>query len=177
MRAGEVVQSIRSYLKRKPNVTKTVDVKEMLHELEPILLLSAKEHQTEMTIQSENNLCARIDPALLEQVVLNLSRNGLEAMVDVQASLRRLQIHAHTHTSRNGSVWLRIDVRDVGHGISDDSAQSLFESFFTTKSQGMGIGLSLSRSVAESYGGRIRWANNAEGGATFSLFLPKLMNA
>jgi signal transduction histidine kinase len=177
MRAGEVVQSIRSYLKRQPNVTKTVDVKEMLHELEPILLLSAKEHQTEMTIQSENNLCARIDPALLEQVVLNLSRNGLEAMVDVQASLRRLHIQAHTHTSRNGSVWLRIDVRDVGHGISDVSAQSLFESFFTTKSEGMGVGLSLSRSVAESYGGRIRWANNTEGGATFSLFLPKLMNA
>jgi signal transduction histidine kinase len=178
MRAGEVVQSIRNYLKRRPNVMTTVDVKEMLDELAPILLLSAKEHQTKMTIQSEQNLCARIDPALLEQVVLNLSRNGLEAMDGgVDANLRRLNIHAYTHTSRNGSIWLRIDVQDVGHGVSDKDAQNLFESFFTTKTDGMGIGLSLCRSVAESYGGRIRWANNPNGGATFSLYLPKLMNA
>ena len=177
MRAGEVVQSIRNYLKRRPNVMTTVDVQEMLHELEPILLLSAKEHQTQMTIQSEKKLCARIDPALLEQVVLNLSRNGLEAMVNVDANLRRLKIDAHTHTSQNGSVWVRIDVRDCGHGVSDQDAQSVFESFFTTKAEGMGIGLSLCRSVAESYGGRIRWRNNSKGGATFSLFLPKLLNA
>lgn len=177
MRAGEVVQSIRNYLKRRPNVMTTVDLKEMLDELEPILQLSAKEHQSKISIQSEKNLCARIDPALLEQVVLNLSRNGLEAMVNVEAQHRRLDIHAHTHTSRNGSIWVRIDVRDEGHGIAEQDAQSVFESFFTTKAEGMGIGLSLCRSVAESYGGRIRWTNNPKGGATFSLYLPKLMTA
>jgi two-component system sensor histidine kinase DctS len=177
MRAGEVVQSIRNYLKRRPNVMTTVDVKELLGELAPILRLSAKEHQAKMTIVSETDLCARIDPALLEQVVLNLSRNGLEAMDGIDANLRTLNIHAYTHTSRNGSIWLRIDVKDVGHGVSDQDVHKVFESFFTTKADGMGIGLSLCRSVAESYGGRIRWANNPKGGATFSLFLPKLLNA
>jgi len=177
IRAGEVVQSIRNYLKRRPSVMTTVDVKEMLQELEPILLLSAKDHQAKMTIQSEKNLCARIDQALLEQVVINLCRNGLEAMLNVDAINRRLNIHAYTHTSRNGSIWLRIDVRDAGHGISEQDAQSLFQSFFTTKTDGMGIGLNLCRSVAESYGGRIRWANNTHSGATFSLYLPKLSNA
>ncbi|PUE28615.1 hypothetical protein B9Z35_11415 [Limnohabitans sp. Jir61] len=177
MRAGEVVQSIRNYLKRKPNVMATVDVKDMLKELEPILMLSAKEHQTQLFIQSEDHLLARIDPALLEQVVLNLSRNGVDAMVDVDPAARKLKINAYTHTSSNGSVWVRIDVEDFGHGVSDEAAASVFESFFTTKAEGMGIGLSLCRSVAESYGGRIRWSNNAAGGATFSLFLPKLLNA
>lgn len=177
MRAGEVVQSIRNYLKRRPNVMTKVDVKEMMEELKPILLLSAKEHQTKMAIQCEENLCARIDPALLEQVVLNLSLNGMEAMGGVDANLRRLNIRAYTHTSRNGSIWLRIDVQDAGHGVSDQDAQNVFESFFTTKTEGMGIGLSLCRSVAESYGGRIRWTNNQNRGATFSLYLPKLLNA
>lgn len=177
MRAGEVVQSIRNYLKRRPKLMTTVDVKELLGELAPILRLSAKEHQAKMTIVSETDLCARIDPALLEQVVLNLSRNGLEAMDGIDANLRTLNIHAYTHASRNGSIWLRIDVKDVGHGVSDQDVHKVFESFFTTKADGMGIGLSLCRSVAESYGGRIRWANNPKGGATFSLFLPKLLNA
>jgi two-component system sensor histidine kinase DctS len=177
IRAGEVVQSIRSYLKRRPNVMTSVDVKKMLHDLEPILLLSAKDLQAKITIQSEKNLCTLIDQALLEQVVINLSRNGLEAMVNVDVKNRLLNIHAYTHSSRNGSHWLRIDVRDAGHGISEQDAQSLFQTFFTTKADGMGIGLNLCRSVAESYGGRIRWANNAQTGATFSLYLPKLMNA
>ena len=109
--------------------------------------------------------------------MLNLSRNGLEAMVDVEVNLRQLKINAYTHTSRNDTVWVRIDVQDCGHGVSDQDAQSVFESFFTTKADGMGIGLSLCRSVAESYGGRIRWSNNPSGGATFSLFLPKWLNA
>jgi two-component system sensor histidine kinase DctS len=177
MRAGEVVQSIRNYLKRRPNVMTRVDVKEMMAELAPILELSAKEHQVQLSIENEEALCARIDPALLEQVVLNLCRNGIEAMADVPVNARRLRIEGYTHTSRNGSVWVRIDVKDAGHGVADKDAQSVFESFFTTKAEGMGIGLSLCRSVAESYGGRIRWTNNAEGGATFSLFLPKLGTA
>jgi C4-dicarboxylate-specific signal transduction histidine kinase len=98
-------------------------------------------------------------------------------MADIDTNHRQLNIHAYTHTSHNGSVWARIDVEDFGHGVSEQAAPSVFESFFTTKTEGMGIGLSLCRSVAESYGGRIRWTNNTAGGATFSLFLPKLLNA
>ncbi len=62
---------------------------------------------------------------------------------------------------------------DAGHGVHEDHASRLFESFFSTKENGMGIGLGLCRSVAESYGGRIQWHNNPQGGATFSLLLPK----
>ena len=174
MRAGEVVQSIRNYLKHRPNVTTAVDIEETLNELKPILLMSANEHQTTLTIETEAQLSTRIDPALLEQVVLNFCSNGIDAMLGIEVSQRQLQIHALSYQSEDGNDWLRIDVIDAGHGVHEDHAPRLFESFFSTKENGMGIGLGLCRSVAESYGGRIQWRNNPQGGATFSLLLPKL---
>ncbi|MFY8179389.1 MAG: sensor histidine kinase [Limnohabitans sp.] len=177
MRAGEVVQSIRNYLKRRPNVTAGVEIEEILNELKPILLMSANEHQTKLTIETERNLSTRIDPALLEQVVLNFCRNGIDAMLETETSQRQLQIRAFSYPSDDGTEWMRIDVSDAGHGVHDDHAPRLFESFFSTKENGMGIGLGLCRSVAESYGGRIQWQNNPQGGATFSLLLPKAQPA
>lgn len=177
MRAGDVVQSIRNYLKRRPNVMTTVNADEILRELEPILMMTAKEHQTKLTIQAEKNLCARIDPALLEQVILNFCRNGMDAMLGVEDAQRTLEILAASHTSDDGRAWMKIEVKDVGHGVQEENAPRVFESFFTTKENGMGIGLSLCRSVAESYGGRIQWRNNPQGGATFSLLLPKVKPA
>jgi C4-dicarboxylate-specific signal transduction histidine kinase len=177
MRAGEVVQSIRNYLKRRPNVTAGVEIEEILNELKPILLMSANEHQTKLTIETERNLSTRIDPALLEQVVLNFCRNGIDAMLETESSQRQLQIRAFSYPSDDGTEWMRIDVSDAGHGVHDDHAPRLFESFFSTKENGMGIGLGLCRSVAESYGGRIQWQNNPQGGATFSLLLPKAQPA
>jgi len=177
MRAGEVVQSIRNYLKHRPNVTAAVDIEEILNELRPILLMSANEHQTALRIEAEKNLSTRVDPALLEQVVLNFCRNGVDAMLGVPSAQRHLHIHAWSDRSEEGKDWIRIDVVDSGHGVHEDHAPRLFESFFSTKENGMGIGLGLCRSVAESYGGRIQWRNNPQGGATFSLLLPKVQPA
>jgi len=177
MRAGEVVQSIRNYLKHRPNVKTAVNIKEILNELQPILLMSANEHQTKLSIKAEEKLSTRIDPALLEQVVLNFCRNGIDAMLGLASSKRELQVQAVSYRSEDGHDWMRIDVTDSGHGVHEDNAPRVFESFFSTKENGMGIGLSLCRSVAETYGGRIQWRNNPQGGATFSLLLPKVQPA
>jgi signal transduction histidine kinase len=173
MRAGEVVQSIRNYLRKRPNVAATVDISESIELLRPILELSAKEGSSQLRLSHEGEVITRIDPALLEQVIMNLARNAFDAMKDKPVDQRVLMIHSYIHTSQNGSQWCRVDLVDRGHGISQESSEQLFESFFTTKKEGMGIGLSLCRSVAETYGGRVRWKNNPEGGATFSLILPK----
>lgn len=177
MRAGEVVQSIRNYLKHRPNVTTAVDIEEILNELQPILQMSANEHQTKLRIEVEKNLSTRIDPALLEQVILNFCRNGIDAMLEMESNQRQLQVQATSYKSEDSRDWMRIDVIDSGHGVLEENAPRVFESFFSTKENGMGIGLSLCRSVAESYGGRIQWRNNPQGGATFSLLLPKVQPA
>lgn len=173
LRAGEVVQSIRNYLKKGSVVKATVEVEEAIVRLQPIINALTKEKRSTLKIELEPNISIRIDPALFEQIVLNLCKNALDAMSEVTPARRHLMIKSWGEIDNHEKKWAHIDVVDNGHGVSEENSKKLFEAFFTTKSEGMGIGLSLSRSVAESHGGKISWANNPEGGATFSMILPQ----
>ena len=173
LRAGEVVQSIRNYLKKGSVVKATVEVEEAVVRLQPIINALTKEKRSTLKIDLEPNISIRIDPALFEQIVLNLCKNALDAMSEVTPARRHLMIKSWSEIDNHEKKWAHIDVVDNGHGVSEENSKKLFEAFFTTKSEGMGIGLSLSRSVAESHGGKISWANNPEGGATFSMILPQ----
>jgi len=173
LRAGEVVQSIRNYLKKGSVVKATVEVEEAIVRLQPIINALTKEKRSTLKIQLTPHISIRIDPALFEQIVLNLCKNALDAMSEIAPAKRHLLIRSSSVVDERGKKWAHIDVVDNGHGISEENAKNIFEAFFTTKSEGMGIGLSLSRSVAESHGGKVAWANNADGGATFSIILPQ----
>ena len=108
------------------------------------------------------------DRIQLQQVILNLLRNALDAMVEVQDRPRQLVIR----TEREGRDRVRVSVRDAGVGIDAQSANKLFDAFYTTKADGMGIGLSVSRSIIESHHGRL-WATPNDGpGATFAFSIP-----
>lgn len=172
LRAGEVVQSIRNYLKKGSVVKATVEVEEAILRLQPIINALTKEKRSTLKIELTPHIAIRIDPALFEQIVLNLCKNALDAMSEIAPAKRQLLIRSSYDLDERSKKWARIDVVDNGHGISEENSKKLFEAFFTTKSEGMGIGLSLSRSVTESHGGKIAWANNADGGATFSIILP-----
>jgi len=108
------------------------------------------------------------DRVQLQQVLLNLIRNAADAMVDVHDRPRQLLIT----TERDEADRVRVNVRDTGVGLDVESRDMLFDSFFTTKPGGMGIGLSVSRSIVERHRGRL-WAESNDGpGATFSFSLP-----
>ena len=108
------------------------------------------------------------DRVQLQQVVLNLLLNAAEAMSGVDDRSRLVVIR----TERDGDERVRLSVRDVGVGVEPQSAERLFEAFYTTKSGGMGIGLSVSRSIIESQHGRL-WATSNDGpGATFAFSVP-----
>ena len=109
------------------------------------------------------------EPVLLEQVLLNLIRNAIEAMSQLSADRRRLRISTHWDTGLNGAV---VGVHDVGPGIPTSTASRLFTPFFTTKPEGMGLGLSLCRRFAERYGGKVWMTPNDPSGSTFWLYLP-----
>jgi two-component system sensor kinase FixL len=110
----------------------------------------------------------KADRVEIEQVVLNLMRNAIEAMSDPQVVRRKLTV-----TNRLiESCKIEVSVEDTGRGIAPDLSEKIFQSFFSTKSQGLGVGLSLSQRIIEAHGGRLWVESDGQSGATFRFTLP-----
>jgi signal transduction histidine kinase len=108
------------------------------------------------------------DRVQLQQVILNLVVNGLESMSGIAPGLRHLTIR----TVQSDTDRVEVSVQDTGPGISAEILDRIYEPFFSTKSDGLGMGLSICRSIAEAHGGRLEASNNPAGGATFVFALP-----
>ncbi|MEQ1659169.1 MAG: ATP-binding protein, partial [Hylemonella sp.] len=110
------------------------------------------------------------DRTMVEQVLLNLARNGMQAMDRPEIRRRVLQLGVQRVTA--DPRWIEFSVTDVGPGIAPEVAQQLFTPFFTTKAEGMGLGLSLCRTVIEQHGGTLAFGPNAPQGTVFTFTLP-----
>jgi signal transduction histidine kinase len=110
----------------------------------------------------------RGDRVQLQQVVLNLVLNGFEAMREPCAGDRTLVIR----TARDGAVVVRVEVQDSGIGIDETDVDRMFQPLYTTKAEGLGMGLAIARTIVDAHGGRPGAANNVHGGATFHFTLP-----
>jgi signal transduction histidine kinase len=168
-RASDVVVRLRALFDRKESVLEAVDVNEAVRE---VLSLSRAELQRSgvavRTELADNLQCVTADRVQLQQVVLNLLRNASDAMSTIDDRPKDLLIR----TEREVSDGVRLSVRDAGVGFEPQSADKLFEAFYSTKNDGMGVGLAVSRSIIENHQGRL-WAVLNDGpGATFSFSLP-----
>ncbi len=110
-----------------------------------------------------------LDPLEIKQLMVNLIKNGLEAMAAVPEAGRILSISSRTR----GRKWVEVAVTDRGSGVSSIDAKNIFNPFFSTKNNGLGLGLVICRSIVESHGGKITVGGNAYRGATFSFCLPQ----
>ena len=168
-RASEVVTRLRALFSKRQFTLEPLDLNDAIQEV--IALSRSDLQRNRVALQSEladglPNVTG--DRIQLQQVILNLLRNASDAMVDVQDRPRQLVIR----TEREDNHRVRVRVRDAGVGIDAESTDKLFDAFYTTKSDGMGIGLSISRSIIERHQGRL-WAEPNDGpGATFSLSIP-----
>jgi signal transduction histidine kinase len=112
--------------------------------------------------------CVKGDKVQISQVLLNLAINGMDSVADLDATRRHVRLA--TRLAEPG--WVEFSVTDAGHGIPDDVMKKIFEPFYTTKPNGMGMGLSVSRTIVEAHGGKL-WAENAPNhGAVFKVLLP-----
>jgi PAS domain S-box-containing protein len=169
-RASDVISRLRALFSKKEFALEPLDLNEATRE---VIALSANDLQrNRIILQSEltDDLPTITgDRIQLQQVILNLLRNASDAMVDIHDRPRQLLIR----TEREDGDRVRVTVRDVGVGVDRQSMDKLFNPFYTTKSGGMGIGLSVSRSIVERHQGRL-WAEPNEGpGATFSFSIPR----
>lgn len=168
-RASEVIKRLRSLFSKKDFTAESIDLNEITQE---VIALSRSELQRGQVIMRAE-LAAGLPPVSgdrvqLQQVILNLLLNASDAMVSLQDRPRQLTVL----TEPDGKDHVRLSVCDVGHGFANDTAEKLFDAFYTTKESGMGIGLSVSRSIIEQHQGRLWAAPNQGPGAVFSFSLP-----
>jgi PAS domain S-box-containing protein len=169
LRASEVIRHMRELLRKRELELKLIDLNAVTSDVLRLVDGETRRRGVKIQKQFADTLpVVRGDVIHLQQVLLNLILNGMEAMSESSESNRRLTMR----TAHDGKGNVEVAVEDSGPGVPSDRLPRLFDSFFTTKTHGMGLGLSIVRSIVEAHGGRIWAENNSSGGACFRFTLP-----
>jgi two-component system sensor kinase FixL len=166
LRAGQIIRRLRDFVARGESERRVESLNKLIEEASALALVGAKEHGVRVRLQIDpaHDLILA-DKVQVQQVLLNLLRNAIEAVA--QSERRELIVS----TRPSGGAMVEVSVADTGPGISPDIASQLFQPFITTKAQGMGVGLSISRTIIEAHGGQIWTEPNLGGGAVFKFTL------
>ena len=169
LRAGEVIRRVRALLTKGDVERQPTDINVLVGDTLELLESEALRRGVAISKELAANLpSAYADRIQLQQALLNLAVNGMDAMVDTESSRQQLVVR----TAQIDGDKVEISVSDNGSGISGQELPRLFDSFFTTKPHGIGLGLSISRSIVEAHGGTLSVENRTGGGATFRILLP-----
>jgi two-component system sensor kinase FixL len=170
LRAGQVIRRLRDFVARGESEPQVERLSKLIEEASALALIGANEYGVRVSYRFDPGVdFVLVDRVQIQQVVLNLIRNAIDAMMT--SPRREIAITTHVDV---GEGFARVSVADTGPGISPEFAERLFQPFMTTKSQGMGVGLSISRTIVEAHGGRIWVDSNADGGATFHFTLRRV---
>lgn len=168
-RAGQIIHRLRRFVSKRPGVRSTVDVNALVQETLKLANPDAMQHGVAVRLELADSMPAiQADSIQVQQVMLNLIRNAIDAMKAPGMARRELRIQ----TATQDADTIEVAICDTGKGLDAEAIGRLFEPFFTTKPEGMGIGLSISRSIVESHGGHLSATSNPDGGMTFRFTLP-----
>ncbi|AWM00031.1 sensor protein FixL [Bradyrhizobium amphicarpaeae] len=167
LRAGQIIRRLRDFVSRGESEKRVESLSKLIEEAGALGLAGAREQNVQLRFSLDPGAdLVLADRVQIQQVLVNLFRNALEAMA--KSTHRELVVA----NSRVADDMIEVEVSDTGSGFRDDVIPNLFQTFFTTKDTGMGVGLSISRSIIEAHGGRMWAESNPAGGATFRFTLP-----
>jgi C4-dicarboxylate-specific signal transduction histidine kinase len=168
-RAGEVIKRIRGFLKKGESKTEPVDINDLVNATVALLHSELVSRRIDVDLDLMQNAPRLVgDPIQLQQVILNIVMNAMDAMTATPAGRRRIAIR----TAIDQTGCIAVSIRDRGTGIKPVDQGRLFEPFYTTKSQGLGLGLALCSSIVGAHGGKLTLANHQDGGAVAAFALP-----
>lgn len=167
LRAGDVIRRLRDFIGRGETERRIESISKLVEEASALALVGVKQLGVRVTMQFDPRADAVLaDRVQIQQVVINLLRNAVDAMRGAELAELKVRVAAHD------DGFTVVSVSDTGSGLSEEVKRRLFEPFMTTKKEGMGVGLSICRTIVEAHGGSI-WASNNQGpGATFAFTLP-----
>jgi C4-dicarboxylate-specific signal transduction histidine kinase len=169
-RAGDIIRHTRQMLARREPSQSSVDVNQAIREVVALLEYEIKAVNIELLLElAEPAPFAQGDHVFIQQVVLNVLRNAIEALAEVDREWRFIRIQ----TSMGNEGEIDVCIADNGPGIDADDLETVFEPYFTTKPEGMGMGLSICRSIIAEHGGRLWASGSPDGGAAFHFTLPR----
>jgi PAS domain S-box-containing protein len=168
-RAGKIIRRMRDMVKKGDPNRQPIALEELVDETRAFADIDAQRTGTQIVVDLPENLPKIVvDRIMIEQVLLNLFKNGIEAMTDVPVERRLLTLQALRVDER----MLEITVADQGHGLAEEDIEKIFAPFYTTKAEGMGIGLAICRSIIEFHQGRLWVEPRREGGTVFHFTVP-----
>jgi hypothetical protein len=168
-RAGKIIRRMRDMVKKSDPKCLPVSLQELIDETRAFADIEAQRSGTQIAVRIPENLPRIVvDRIMIEQVLLNLVKNGIESMGDIPFDRRHLTIQARVLDER----MLEIAVADQGHGLPEEDVERIFAPFYTTKPDGMGIGLAICRSIIEFHQGRLWVEAGRDGGTIFRFTVP-----
>ncbi|MDP1771555.1 MAG: response regulator [Methylobacter sp.] len=170
LRAGQIIQGMRELIKSHAKNRSTVDVNSLIHEAVSLCIVELKQNGIKLKFELENNLPPiYVDQIQIEQILINLIRNSVDALKNLPVEQQR-QLTLHSQLTPNNGIQIR--VKDNGSGLDEDQQQKILMPFYTTKADGMGMGLSISRSLIEAHEGTFHFNSHLGKGTTFYFTLP-----
>ncbi|MEX2142129.1 MAG: ATP-binding protein [Pirellulales bacterium] len=169
-RAGEIIKRVYSFVRKAPAQARSVDINALVHECARLVQVNLRHQGVALRLELAEGLPeVSVDPVQIQQVLVNLMNNAMDAMSHLPRTDREIMVRSRC----NETEAIEVSVTDRGRGAAEQNLERLFEPFFTTKAEGMGMGLSISRSIIEAHDGRL-WAEPAADGRglTFRFTLP-----